>query len=89
MRFEWDETKRRSNLEKRKIDFAGARQLFDDRSFVEVRSSYVHEERFLTTAIMDDRFVTVIWTRRGDAIRFISARRARDGEERAYRELHS
>ncbi len=32
------------------------------------------EERFLTTGVIDGRFVTVIWTRRSGAIRIISAR---------------
>ncbi|WP_236843442.1 BrnT family toxin [Bradyrhizobium icense] len=32
-----------------------------------------------------DRLITVVFTRRADVIRIISARRARKNEERAYR----
>ncbi len=88
MQFEWDEAKRLSNLEKHRIDFADAKQLFDGRPVLEAESLYAHEERFLITGMIDDRLVTVIWTRRGDAIRLIPARRSRDGEERAYRAVH-
>ncbi|MGH2618342.1 MAG: BrnT family toxin [Thermomicrobiales bacterium] len=64
------------------------RRLFDGRPVVTKRSPFANEERYLTTGIVSDRFVTVVWTRRDDAIRLISARRARDGEVRAYRALH-
>ena len=86
--FEWDETKRLSNFRKHALDFRAAVQLFDGRSVVEMRSSYVHEERFRTTGKLDDRLITVIWTRRGTRIRIISVRRARDGEQREYRALY-
>jgi uncharacterized DUF497 family protein len=82
--FEWDEAKRESNLAKHGIDFNTALLLFDGRDVIESRSNYPHEERWQTTGIVDERFMTVIWTRRGEAIRIISARRARDGEKRDY-----
>jgi uncharacterized DUF497 family protein len=88
MEFEWDEAKRQSNLDKHGIDFLRARRLFDGRPVVNTRSSYPDEERFLTTGMLDDLFVTVVWTERGSAIRFISARRARDAEKRAHRSLY-
>jgi uncharacterized DUF497 family protein len=88
MTFEWDEAKRQSNLAKHGIDFIRARLLFDGRPTVSFRSTYPDEERWLTTGLIDDRFFTVIWTRRGEAIRLISARRSHDAEERAYRALH-
>ena len=87
-RFEWDESKRQSNLVKHRIDFLDVRGLFRGRPVVTKDSPYPNEERLLTTGIIGDHFVTVVWTRRNDAIRFISARRARDDEVRAYRELH-
>ncbi len=88
MEFEWDETKRQSNLAKHGIDFRIARRLFDGRPVVTLRSPYPDEERYLTTGISEDVIITVIWTRRDTAIRIISARRARNGEQRAYRSLH-
>ncbi len=88
MEFEWDEAKRRSNLVKHGIDFLDVRRLFDGRPVVTDRSSHPDEDRYLTTGTIDGRFVTAIWTRRNNAIRIISARRARDAETRAYRALH-
>ncbi|MDP9354285.1 MAG: BrnT family toxin [Chloroflexota bacterium] len=43
----------------------------------------------MTTGELDGRFSTVVWTWRGEVIRLISARRARDAEQRAHRSLHS
>lgn len=88
MEFEWDEAKRQSNLAKHGLDFLRARTLFDGRPVHTVMSPRFEEERFATTSEIDGRFYTVIWMWRGDVIRRISARRARDGEERAYRMLH-
>ena len=88
MRFEWDENKRQSNLLKHRIDFVDVRALFDGRPNVSVPATSIDEQRFATTGQVQGRFVTVIWTWRGDARRIISARSARDGERRAYRDLH-
>lgn len=88
-KFQWDEAKRQSNLSKHRIDFVDAQELFDGRPELTRRSPYSEEVRFLTTGVIGDRFITVVWTRRNNATRFISARRARDGEIRAYRGVHS
>lgn len=87
--FEWDEAKRQSNLAKHGIDFLRIQELFDGRPTLTSPSPYPSEVRFLTTGNLDAEFVTVIWTRRNGTTRFISARRARDGEIRAYRALYS
>ncbi len=89
LEFEWDEDKRLSNIEKHKVDFLTARDLFDGRPVFTSDSPRGDEMRHLTTGVLGDKLYTVIWTKRGSKIRFISARRARDGEERAYRESHS
>jgi len=86
--FEWDEAKRRRNLEKHHLDFAAAPVVFDGRATVTVTSSYLSETRYLTTALIEGKFYTVVWTWRADIRRIISFRRARDGEERAYRKIH-
>ena len=83
--FEWDEAKRLSNVEKHDIDFKDAKLLFDGRIVLTELSAFEGERRFLTTGILDDRCVTVIWTWRGASIRLISARRAHDSEERKHR----
>ena len=89
MEFEWDEDKRQSNIAKHGIDFDRAATLFDGRDVFESESAHSDEPRRQTTGIVDDRFMTVIWTRRDDAIRIISARRARTNEKRKYYENYS
>jgi uncharacterized DUF497 family protein len=88
--FEWDEAKRRTNIEARSLDFLDALVAFDGRAMITTPSTYPLEVRFVSTAILDDRkFYTVVWTWRGEAQRIISFRRARRGEERAYRQIHN
>lgn len=86
--FEWDEDKRLTNLGKHKLDFVDARLLFDGRPTVTARSDHPFEARFVTTAMIDGKFYTVVWTWREQTRRMISFRRARNGEERAYRQTH-
>jgi uncharacterized protein (DUF4415 family) len=53
------------------------------------RSKFDLEERLVSTARGDDgKFHTVVRTWRGQNGRLISFRRARDGEEREYRQIH-
>ena len=87
MPFEWDEDKQRSNLAKHGVDFFDMRSLFDGRPLLTKDSLYPGEDRFLSTGEVDGRTYTVVWTWRADTIRFMSARRARGGEDRAYRAL--
>ncbi|MBZ4219180.1 MAG: BrnT family toxin [Chlorobium sp.] len=86
--FEWDEEKRLRNLEKHKLDFIVARLLFDGRKTITAQSVHPVEARYVTTAIIDRKFYTVVWTWREDKRRIISFRRARYGEERAYRQIY-
>jgi uncharacterized protein len=89
MRFEWDEAKRRSNIDKHRIDFLRATLIFDGRPHLELDSPRRSEKRFLRIAQLEGRLIAVAWTRRGkDVVRIISARRASDEEKRAYRQLH-
>ena len=87
--FEWDENKRSRNLEKHRLDFVAAQLLFDGRATVTATSDNPDETRHVTVGGLDDgKFYTVVWTWRGKARRIISFRRARDGEERAYRQVY-
>jgi uncharacterized protein len=88
MRFEWDERKRLSNLEKHGLDFLDVLAVFED-SHVEVPSaSRGGEERFLAIGTFEGRYVTVVYTARGEAIRVISFRRARHEERQTYQNLY-
>ena len=88
MRFEWDERKRRSNLEKHGLDFFDAIMVFETAHIV-VPSVYRGEERFLAIGVIKGRHVTVVYTRRSEVVRIISLRRARHEERRKYQELYS
>ncbi|EIG59102.1 BrnT family toxin [Bradyrhizobium canariense] len=83
--FEWDEEKNRTNLIKHGISFDDASQVFYERVVIK-RSNRNDEERWIAIGKLDDRLLTVIFTRRDKAIRIISARRPRPDEKRAYRE---
>lgn len=87
MQFEWDERKRRANIDKHRLDFIDAELVFLGPHHT-LPSLYRTEERWITVGILDGREVAVIWTERGEAIRIISFRRARREERRAYRQLH-
>jgi len=86
--FEWDEEKRQINLAKHKLDFVDVWLLFDGRKCFTSISDYSFEVRYITTAINNHIFYTVIWTWREDRRRIISFMRARHGEERTYRQIH-
>jgi uncharacterized protein len=78
--FEWDEDKSNANLIKHGIDFEDASEVFFRASN---RNS---EERWIAIGKSRDRIMAVIFTRRNDSTRIISARHPRPDEERAYRD---
>ena len=82
--FEWDERKNRLNLAKHGIDFDDASEVFYG-PIVLRQSDRNNEERWIAIGSLEDRLITVVFTRRADVIRIISARRARKNEEREYR----
>ena len=86
--FEWDEAKRLKTIAERDIDFLDAVAVFDNRPVLHILTQHKTEKRFLSTALIKGKLFTVIWTWRGEKRRIISFRRARDGEERAYRKLY-
>ena len=86
--FEWNKDKRRETLAERGIDFLRMQPMFDGPPVLTYPSPRGEEERWVTVGEIDGRMFAVVWTLRGGNVRIISARRARDGEERAYRELH-
>ena len=83
-RFEWDDDKSATNLGKHGIDFADAIDIFYGRVILR-QSDRNNEERWIAIGSLENRLIAVIFTRRADVIRIISARRARKNEEREYR----
>ena len=84
MEFEWDENKRQSNLEKHKIDFVAASRMLRNTTTIKSVSFYLDELRYLATGKIDNLYVTVVYTIRGDKCRIISARIARKKERINY-----
>jgi len=80
--FEWDETKRESNLRSHDIDFQDARRVIDGATFIR-RSDRKGEIRHMVYGFLDQEEV-VIRTFRADSCRIISARRARRDERKRY-----
>ena len=88
MNFEWDERKRRSNLEKHGLDFIDVSAVFEDPHVVVPSVHKSEEERFLAIGLLEGRYVTVVYTVRAEAMRIISFRRARHEEREKYQDLY-
>lgn len=83
--FEWDEAKRRLVLEKHKLDFIDAVRIFAGPKLV-LSSPRGDEVRWMAIGYLNGRCISVVYTMRGDVVRIITARRARDNEWQAYDE---
>jgi len=84
MKYEYDEMKSKSNLQKHGIDFEQAKHLWNDDRMVEIKTAYEDETRFINISKIGTKFYTVVTTYRGDKIRIISARRSRKKEIEVY-----
>jgi uncharacterized DUF497 family protein len=84
-KFEWDETKRKSNIKKHGIDFVDAPAIFDGYTLTieDDRHDY-GEERFVTFGLLGSRVVAVVHTESEKLIRIISIRKATNYEEKEY-----
>ena len=85
MEFEWDEAKRRINLEKHGLDFADLDEFdwSEPVTYRDVRKDY-SEARFMALATFRSRVHSVTFTVRGPVVRVISFRRAHRKEVRRY-----
>ena len=86
MKFEWDVAKSAANRAKHGIDFDSAKNIWLDENRVEIRAAYPVEDRTILVGQYQDKLWTAIYTMRGDTIRIISVRRAREKEARLYEE---
>ena len=85
LKFEWDETKRKSNIKKHGIDFIDAPIIFSGYTLTIEDDRYDYgEERFVTFGILDGRVVAVAHTETEELIRIISIRKATRYEEKVY-----
>jgi uncharacterized DUF497 family protein len=84
MDFEFDPAKSAANRRKHGIDFIGARALWSDPDRLEVPARSLDEPRIQVIGRIGDAVWSAFITMRGDRIRIISVRRARDEETTAY-----
>lgn len=84
--FEWDEEKNNTNLEKHRISFESAKNVFLDRKRLNVpdnRKDY-GEQRWNTIGNINGIIVHVSYTVRENRLRLISARKASKREQEYY-----
>lgn len=82
MRYEWDEAKRRSNIQKHGIDFIGVERVFAGRTITILDDRFEYgESRFITVGLLSGRVVVVAHTEIHEVIRIISVRKATKNEE--------
>lgn len=94
--FAYDETKRRSNIEKHGVDFLDAIQVFAGPHFIEDRTREEDGEvrkgaigplpSDVTPEHWSGHLIVVVFTWRGDTARIISARRADTDERQRYQD---
>ncbi len=85
MKFEWDENKRLSNLQRHGFDFADAWRVFESYRviFIDDRFDY-GEHRRVTIGLLNGRIVTTVYTEDDEIIRIISLRKATKNEQTRY-----
>ena len=84
MDFEFDPDKSASNQRKHGIDFVGAQSLWLDPDRLEITARSLEETRIQVIGTIGKQMWSAFITVRGERIRIISVRRARDEEEERY-----
>ncbi len=82
-----DESKRRANIRRHKLDFTGVEAIWDQVTVTreDVRKRY-DERRYVTFGMLRGRVVVLVHTERADDMHVISLRRAGKYEKRYYLE---
>ena len=85
MRISFDPAKRQWTLEKRRLDFVEAEQLFAGLTytFEDDRFDY-GETRWITFGLLRGQLIAVVWTPRGEDRHVISMRKCNDREKKKY-----
>jgi hypothetical protein len=85
MLFEWDEAKRRSNIQKHGIDFVGIESVFVGTTVTILDDRFDYgESRFITLGLLSGCVVVIAHTETSEVIRIISVRKATKNEETSY-----
>lgn len=83
-KFEWDENKNASNIEKHRLSFEDASEIFDDKDRIQYIQNRNGERRWRTVGKIVGLLFSVVYTVRSNVFRLISARRASRKEKRDY-----
>ncbi len=92
MKFEWDDEKALSNLERHGVSFGEATEVFYDPNALEGYDAFhsTDEPRFFIIGLSSRRLLFVVYAERaGDVVRIISARKAVKKEQDEYEETTS
>ena len=84
MIFEYDQKKNESNIEKHKVSFEEAAEIWEDPDLLVLPAKRRGEKRKLAIGKSYTVMFSVVQTKRGDAIRIISARRSTPKEVQCY-----
>lgn len=83
MEFEFDKVKSEANKHKHGVSLDEARQIWDD-AYTETAARTVDESRWIAIGKIHERLYACVFTRRGESLRLISCRRAREKEVKLY-----
>jgi uncharacterized protein len=85
VRYEWDEAKRQSNIQRHGIDFIGIETVFAGETVTILDDRFDYgESRFVTLGMLRGRVVVIAHTETDEVIRIISVRKATKNEEISY-----
>jgi uncharacterized protein len=88
IKFEWNQSKARSNLKKHGVSFEEAQSVFFDEHAIQFfdSDSSSEEERFLMLGLSENSRILLVChcEREGEVIRIISARKATSNERKNY-----
>ena len=85
MQFEFDPKKSKANKEKHGVSLDEAAQLWQE-AYLEVTARTANEARFMAIGHIQEKLYACIYAMRGEVIRLISCRRAREKEAQLYHE---
>ena len=87
---EWDDEKEKINIQKHGLDFSTAAKVFDDINRLEYYDEIhsIDEERYKVIGYIG-KYLSVIFTERGEYTRLISARLATASERKMYNDFNS
>lgn len=71
-------------MAKHGIDFEQAKRLWDDLDRLELPARTEEEPRYIAIGMIVGKIWSAVFTYRGERVRIISVRRARESEARAY-----